>query len=81
MQKLCISLCDKDNDGRFSISDAAAITNINPIVQYFSTNNLENSFLEFKYFKIIDLPVVFFDMKLSEIQLPETIQKLGQFCF
>ena len=84
LAKLCISLYDKDNDGRFSISDAAAITNIKSIIQYFNTNNnLENSFLEFKYFtKIIDLPVSFFDgCKLSEIQLPDTIQKLGQFCF
>lgn len=84
LTKLCISLYDKDKDGRFSISDAAAVTNINPIIQYFNTNNnLENSFIEFKYFtRIIDLPVSFFDRcKLSEIQLPETIQKLGQFCF
>lgn len=84
LTKLCISLYDKDKDGRFSISDAAAVTNINPIIQYFYTNNnLENSFIEFKYFtRIIDLPVSFFDRcKLSEIQLPETIQKLGQFCF
>lgn len=84
LTKLCISLYDKDKDGRFSISDAAAVTNINPIIQYFHTNNnLENSFIEFKYFtRIIDLPVGFFDRcKLSEIQLPETIQKLGQYCF
>ena len=84
LTKLCISLYDKDKDGRFSISDAAAVTNINQIIQYFCTNNnLENSFIEFKYFtRIIDLPVSFFDScKLSEIQLPETIQKLGQFCF
>lgn len=84
LTKLCISLYDKDKDERFSISDAAAVTNINPIIQYFYTNNnLENSFIEFKYFtRIIDLPVSFFDRcKLSEIQLPETIQKLGQFCF
>lgn len=84
LTKLCISLYDKDKDGRFSISDAAAVTNINPIIQYFYTNNnLENSFIEFKYFtRIIDLPVSFFDRcKLSEIQLPETIQKLGQYCF
>lgn len=84
LTKLCISLYDKDKDGRFSISDAAAVTNINPIIQYFHTNNnLENSFIEFKYFtRIIDLPVSFFDRcKLSEIQLPETIQKLGQYCF
>lgn len=84
LTKLCISWYDKDKDGRFSISDAAAVTNINPIIQYFYTNNnLENSFIEFKYFtRIIDLPVSFFDRcKLSEIQLPETIQKLGQFCF
>lgn len=84
LTKLCISLYDKDKDGRFSISDAAAVTNINPIIQYFYTNNnLENSFIEFKYFtRIIDLPVSFFDRcKLSEFQLPETIQKLGQFCF
>lgn len=84
LTKLCISLYDKDKDGRFSISDAAAVTNINPIIQYFYTNNnLENSFIEFKYFtRIIDLPVNFFDRcKLSEIQLPETIQKLGQYCF
>lgn len=84
LTKLCISLYDKDKDGRFSISDAAAVTNINPIIQYFYTNNnLENSFIEFKYFtRIIDLPVGFFDRcKLSEIQLPETIQKLGQYCF
>ena len=84
LTKLCISLYDKDKDGRFSISDAAAVTNINPIIQYFYTNNnLENSFIEFKYFtRIIDLPVSFFDKcKLSEIQLPETIQKLGQYCF
>lgn len=84
LTKLCISLYDKDKDGRFSISDAAAVTNINPIIQYFHTNNnLENSFIEFKYFtRIIVLPVSFFDRcKLSEIQLPETIQKLGQYCF
>lgn len=84
LTKLCISLYDKDKDGRFSISDAAAVTNINPIIQYFHTNNnLENSFIEFKYFtRIIYLPVGFFDScKLSEIQLPETIQKLGQYCF
>lgn len=84
LTKLCISLYDKDKDGRFSISDAAAVTNINPIIQYFYTNNnLENSFIEFKYFtRIIVLPVGFFDRcKLSEIQLPETIQKLGQYCF
>ena len=84
LTKLCISLYDKDKDGRFSISDAAAVTNINPIIQYFHTNNnLENSFIEFKYFtRIIDLPVSFFNRcKLSEIQLPETIQKLGQYCF
>lgn len=84
LTKLCISLYDKDKDGRFSISDAAAVTNINPIIQYFYTNNnLENSFIEFKYFtRIIDLPVSFFDRcKLSEIQLPESIQKLGQYCF
>ena len=84
LTKLCISLYDKDKDGRFSISDVAAVTNINPIIQYFHTNNnLENSFIEFKYFtRIIDLPVGFFDRcKLSEIQLPETIQKLGQYCF
>ena len=84
LTKLCISLYDKDKDGRFSISVAAAVTNINPIIQYFHTNNnLENSFIEFKYFtRIIDLPVGFFDRcKLSEIQLPETIQKLGQYCF
>lgn len=84
LTKLCISLYDKDKDGRFSISDAAAVTNINPIIQYFHTNNnLENSFIEFKYFtRIIVLPVDFFDRcKLSEIQLPETIQKLGQYCF
>ena len=84
LTKLCISLYDKDKDRRFSISDAAAVTNITPIIQYFnSNNNLENSFIEFKYFtRIIDLPVSFFDRcKLSEIQLPETIQKLGQFCF
>jgi hypothetical protein len=63
-------LYDKDKDGRFSISVAAAVTNINPIIQYFHTNNnLENSFIEFKYFtRIIDLPVGFFDRcKLSEI--------------
>lgn len=84
LTKLCISLYDKVKDGRFSISDAAAVTNINPIIQYFYTNNnLENSFIEFKYFtRIIVLPVGFFDRcKLSEIQLPETIQKLGQYCF
>lgn len=84
LTKLCISLYDKDKDGRFSISDAAAVTNINPIIQYFYTNNnLENSFIEFKYFtRIIVLPVNFFERcKLSEIQLPETIQKLGQYCF
>ena len=84
LTKLCISLYDKDKDGRFSISDAAAVTNINPIIQYFYTNNnLENSFIEFKYFtRIIYLPVSFFNRcKLSEIQLPETIQKLGQYCF
>lgn len=84
LTKLCISLYDKDKDGRFSISDAAAVTNINPIIQYFHTNNnLENSFIEFKYFtRIIDLPVGLFNRcKLSEIQLPETIQKLGQYCF
>lgn len=84
LTKLCISLYDKDKDGRFSISDAAAVTNINPIIQYFHTNNnLENSFIEFKYFtRIIVLPLSFFDRcKLSEIQLPETIQKLAQYCF
>lgn len=84
LETLCVSLYDKDNDGRISVSDTAAVINIDPIINYFRTNNKsENSFIEFKYFtKITILSVSFFDKcKLSEIQLPETIQKLGQFCF
>ena len=77
VKEMCVARFDTDGDGELSYSEAAAVTHIPAIHEYFGYHELITSFDELQYFTSLKTADFYGCSRLTSIVLPESVREVG----
>ena len=76
-KEMCVARFDTDGDGELSYSEAAAVTHIPAIHEYFGYHELITSFDELQYFTSLKTADLYGCSRLKSVVLPESVREVG----